>query len=60
MSNPELPFDTFSLGQLEIHRAWGQHSLNMLYDRVLKQCRLLQQHRNIQDVIHEEKVPDIG
>lgn len=60
VSNPELPFDAIGLGQLEIHRAWGHHSLNLLYDRILKHCRLSQHNRNIYDVIHEDKVPDIG
>lgn len=32
----------------------------MLYDRILKLCKLSQLHRSTQDVIHEEKVPDIG
>ncbi|XP_065204032.1 coiled-coil and C2 domain-containing protein 2A [Planococcus citri] len=60
VSSPELPFDTIGLGQLEIHRAWGEHSLSMLYDRILKLCKLSQLHRSTPDVIQEEKVPDIG
>ena len=32
----------------------------MLYDRILKLCKLSQLHRSTPDVIQEEKVPDIG
>uniref|UniRef100_A0A8D8YV16 Coiled-coil and C2 domain-containing protein 2A n=1 Tax=Cacopsylla melanoneura TaxID=428564 RepID=A0A8D8YV16_9HEMI len=45
---------------LELVRSWGSHHLNNIRDRVLKQCKLAQQHRTVHDVISEDHVPDVG
>ncbi|XP_033609176.1 coiled-coil and C2 domain-containing protein 2A isoform X2 [Cryptotermes secundus] len=52
--------ETLSSDQLEFHRDWGQQFLQKVRQRVLKQCHLAQQHRQLQDIVIEDQVPDIG
>ncbi|XP_069688134.1 coiled-coil and C2 domain-containing protein 2A [Periplaneta americana] len=56
--DPEL--ESLSSDPLESHRDWGQRFLQKVRQRVLKQCRLAQQHRQLQDIVMEDQVPDIG
>ncbi|PSN40991.1 hypothetical protein C0J52_10989 [Blattella germanica] len=57
-TNPKI--ESLSSDPLESHRDWGQRFLQKVRQRVLKQCRLAQQHRQLQDVVMEDQVPDIG
>jgi hypothetical protein len=56
----DLQTESLSSDPLEFHRDWGQHFLQKVRQRVLKQCRLAQQHHRVQDMIMEDQVPDIG
>jgi hypothetical protein len=57
-AEPQL--ETLSPDPLEFHRHWGQQFLQKVRQRVLKQCHLAQQHRQLQDIVIEDQVPDIG
>ncbi|XP_021920038.1 coiled-coil and C2 domain-containing protein 2A isoform X3 [Zootermopsis nevadensis] len=52
--------ESLSSDPLELHRDWGQKFLQKVRQRVLKQCHLAQQHRQLQDIVMEDQVPDIG
>lgn len=52
--------ETLSSDPLEFHRDWGHQFLQKVRQRVLKQCHLAQQHRQLQDIVIEDQVPDIG
>ncbi|KAJ9583994.1 hypothetical protein L9F63_021664, partial [Diploptera punctata] len=56
----EPKLESLSSDPLESHRDWGHKFLQKVRQRVLKQCRLAQQHRQLQDVVMEDQVPDIG
>jgi len=57
-TDPQM--ESLSSDPLEFHRDWGQRFLQKVRQRVLKQCRLAQQHRRVQDIVMEDQVPDIG
>jgi hypothetical protein len=57
-TDPQM--ESLSSDPLEFHRDWGQRFLQKVRQRVLKQCRLAQQHRRLQDIVMEDQVPDIG
>jgi len=57
-TDPQM--ESLSSDPLEFHRDWGQCFLQKVRQRVLKQCRLAQQHRRVQDIVMEDQVPDIG
>ncbi|KAI5694892.1 hypothetical protein M8J75_007313 [Diaphorina citri] len=64
LQSPSFPLEISSAGpqqnSLELVRSWGGHCLKNIRDRVLKQCKLAQQHRTHTDVISEDHVPDVG
>jgi hypothetical protein len=60
LTHTDSQLESLSSDPLELHRNWGQQFLQKVRQRILKQCHLAQQHRQLQDIVMEDQVPDIG